>query len=78
LITLHITPKGQVTSLILIFAETAGYVMILPITFCNSTVPKKVAERDLKIKSFLAGYESIAPISVEEKRFLPVLGVSQN
>lgn len=37
---------------------------------------KDIAQRELKKKSFLEGYESITPISAEEKRLLPVLGVS--
>jgi len=37
---------------------------------------KVEAERNEKLKAFFEGYESITPISVEEKRLLPVLGVS--
>ena len=37
---------------------------------------KDEAERELKKQSFLAGYESITPISAEEKRVLPMLGVA--
>jgi Ser/Thr protein kinase RdoA (MazF antagonist) len=37
---------------------------------------KVVAERDEKLKVFFEGYESICPISKEEKRLLPMLGVS--
>ncbi|GGH13440.1 phosphotransferase enzyme family protein [Mucilaginibacter phyllosphaerae] len=33
-------------------------------------------ERNEKLNAFFAGYESITPISAEEKRLLPVLGVS--
>ena len=72
-----ITPAGQVTIFDFDFCgngwlcyDIAYYILQL-----HST-EKDVAERDLKIKSFFSGYESIAPISVEEKRFLPVLGVS--
>lgn len=37
---------------------------------------KVEAERDEKLKNFLAGYESITKISDEEKRLLPMLGVN--
>jgi Ser/Thr protein kinase RdoA (MazF antagonist) len=37
---------------------------------------KNVNDRDLKIESFLRGYESITQLSSEERRILPVLGVS--
>jgi Ser/Thr protein kinase RdoA (MazF antagonist) len=37
---------------------------------------KAEAERNPKLESFLKGYESVTPISAEEKRLLPMLGVS--
>lgn len=37
---------------------------------------KEEQERNAKIEQFLKGYESIIPISAEEKRLLPMLGVS--
>ncbi|QHS55485.1 phosphotransferase [Mucilaginibacter sp. 14171R-50] len=37
---------------------------------------KVEAERDGKQKSFLTGYQSVTPISAEEMRLLPALGVS--
>jgi Ser/Thr protein kinase RdoA (MazF antagonist) len=37
---------------------------------------KDETERDLKVESFLKGYESVLEISEEEKRLIPVLGVS--
>jgi Ser/Thr protein kinase RdoA (MazF antagonist) len=37
---------------------------------------KVEAEHDEKLKNFLAGYESVIKISNEEKRLLPMLGVS--
>ncbi|MES2268323.1 MAG: phosphotransferase [Bacteroidota bacterium] len=37
---------------------------------------KMPAERDEKLNSFLAGYESVTKITAEEKRLLPALGVS--
>ncbi|QKZ12399.1 phosphotransferase enzyme family protein [Spirosoma sp. KUDC1026] len=33
-------------------------------------------ERDQKVASFLAGYESVTPLTGEEKRLLPMLGVT--
>ena len=41
----------------------------------NST-EKDERECNLKTDAFLAGYESICPISTEEKRLIPMLGVS--
>ncbi len=41
----------------------------------NST-EKDETECRLKTEAFLAGYESITPISAEEKRIIPMLGVS--
>jgi Ser/Thr protein kinase RdoA (MazF antagonist) len=37
---------------------------------------KEVCERDLKIESFLKGYESVTLITYEERRLVPILGVS--
>jgi Ser/Thr protein kinase RdoA (MazF antagonist) len=37
---------------------------------------KEVSQRDLKIESFLKGYESVTKITDEERRLLPILGVS--
>ena len=39
-------------------------------------IEKEENEYQLKLKSFLDGYESITPISEEEKSAIPVLGVS--
>jgi len=41
----------------------------------NST-EKDEMECQLKTEAFLSGYESITPISTEEKRLIPILGVS--
>jgi Ser/Thr protein kinase RdoA (MazF antagonist) len=41
----------------------------------NST-EKDAMECQLKTAAFLSGYESITPISPEEKRLIPILGVS--
>jgi Ser/Thr protein kinase RdoA (MazF antagonist) len=37
---------------------------------------KDEQERDRKIEAFLAGYESVTPLTSEEKRLLPMLGVT--
>lgn len=37
---------------------------------------KDISQRDSKVLSFLNGYESVTPISEEERRLLPMLGVS--
>jgi Ser/Thr protein kinase RdoA (MazF antagonist) len=39
------------------------------------SIEKDETERELKKKSFFAGYESVTKISTEEKRILPMLGV---
>lgn len=73
----NITKDGQVTIFDFDFCgngwlcyDIAYYVLQL-----HST-EKDPAERDAKLKSFIDGYESVTPISAEEKRLLPLLGVS--
>jgi Ser/Thr protein kinase RdoA (MazF antagonist) len=74
---INITKEGKVTLFDFDFCgngwlcyDIAYYILQL-----HST-EKAEAERNEKLKSFLAGYESITPISEEEKRLLPLLGVS--
>ncbi|MCQ6960198.1 phosphotransferase [Mucilaginibacter aquariorum] len=74
---LHITKKGDITFFDFDFCgngwlcyDIAYYILQLYST------EKVETERDEKIKSFLDGYESINKINSEEKRLLPVLGVS--
>ncbi|OOQ59175.1 phosphotransferase enzyme family protein [Mucilaginibacter pedocola] len=74
---MNITPKGAVTIFDFDFCGNGwlAYDIAYYILQLHST-EKDVAERELKKESFLAGYESIMPISAEEKRMLPVLGLS--
>jgi Ser/Thr protein kinase RdoA (MazF antagonist) len=74
---LHITKRGDVTFFDFDFCgngwlcyDIAYYVLQL---YSTEKVEK---ERDEKLKSFLDGYESITKITPEEKRLLPILGVS--
>jgi Ser/Thr protein kinase RdoA (MazF antagonist) len=74
---LHITKRGDVTFFDFDFCgngwlcyDIAYYILQL---YSTEKVEK---ERDEKLKSFLDGYESITKITPEEKRLLPILGVS--
>ena len=74
---MNITEDGQITIFDFDFCgngwlcyDIAYYILQL-----HST-EKDVSERDLKIESFLKGYESVTQITDEERRLLPLLGVS--
>jgi Ser/Thr protein kinase RdoA (MazF antagonist) len=74
---LHITKRGDVTFFDFDFCgngwlcyDIAYYILQLYST------EKVESEREEKLKSFLDGYESITKINPEEKRLLPILGVS--
>ncbi|RWY55577.1 phosphotransferase enzyme family protein [Mucilaginibacter gilvus] len=73
---MNITAGGEVTIFDFDFCgngwlayDIAYYVLQL-----HST-EKDAAQRDAKLKCFMEGYESVTPISTEEKRLLPALGV---
>lgn len=74
---LNITKDGKITIFDFDFCgngwlcmDIAYYILQLHSTERDETLCKS------KMDSFLAGYESITPISKEEKRLLPMLGVS--
>ena len=74
---INITKKNEVTIFDFDFCgngwlcfDLAYYILQL-----HST-EKEEKECQLKVERFLAGYESITPISAEEKRLIPMLGVS--
>lgn len=74
---LNITKDGNITIFDFDFCgngwlcmDIAYYILQLHSTERDETLCKS------KMDSFLAGYESITPISKEEKRLLPMLGVS--
>ncbi|MBD1387194.1 phosphotransferase [Mucilaginibacter rigui] len=74
---LNITEDGEVTIFDFDFCGNGWLCLDLAYYILQLHSTEKVeAERDEKLKSFLAGYESIAKISDEEKRLLPMLGVS--
>jgi Ser/Thr protein kinase RdoA (MazF antagonist) len=74
---MNITKDGVVTIFDFDFCGNGwlAYDIAYNILQIHST-EKDVTERELKKKSFIEGYESVTPISAEEKRLLPVLGVS--
>ena len=74
---MNITKEGLVTIFDFDFCGNGwlAYDIAYNILQIHST-EKDVAERERKKRSFIEGYESVAPISAEEKRLLPVLGVS--
>jgi Ser/Thr protein kinase RdoA (MazF antagonist) len=74
---MNITPDGIVTIFDFDFCGNGwlAYDIAYNILQIHST-EKDVTQRERKKKSFMEGYESIAAISAEEKRLLPVLGVS--
>ncbi|GGD47142.1 hypothetical protein GCM10011514_08920 [Emticicia aquatilis] len=74
---LNITKEGKITIFDFDFCgngwlcmDIAYYILQLHSTERDETLCK------LKMDSFMAGYESITPISEEEKRILPMLGIS--
>lgn len=74
---MNITKDGEITIFDFDFCgngwlcyDIAYYILQL-----HST-EKDVAQRDLKVQSFLRGYESVTQITDEERRILPILGVS--
>lgn len=74
---MNITKDGQITIFDFDFCgngwlcyDIAYYVLQL-----HST-EKDISERDLKVKNFLEGYQSVTQITDEEKRLLPMLGVN--
>jgi len=74
---MNITKEGNITLFDFDFCgngwlclDIAYYILQL-----HST-EKAENERNLKLKSFMNGYESVTPVSDEEKRLLPALGVS--
>lgn len=74
---LNITKDGDVTIFDFDFCGNGWLCLDLAYYILQLHSTEKVAsERDEKLKSFLAGYESIIKISDEEKRLLPMLGVS--
>jgi Ser/Thr protein kinase RdoA (MazF antagonist) len=74
---MNITKEGQVTIFDFDFCGNGwlAYDIAYNILQIHST-ERDVAERERKKKSFLEGYESVALISAEERRLLPILGVS--
>nr|WP_294944344.1 phosphotransferase [uncultured Mucilaginibacter sp.] len=74
---MNITKEGQATIFDFDFCGNGwlAYDIAYNILQIHST-ERDVTERERKKKSFLEGYESVALISAEEKRLLPVLGVS--
>ncbi|WP_442591271.1 phosphotransferase enzyme family protein [Pedobacter sp. AW31-3R] len=74
---MNITQDGQITIFDFDFCgngwlcyDIAYYILQL-----HST-EKDMSQRDLKVESFLRGYQSVVKITDEERRILPVLGVS--
>ena len=74
---INFNDKGEVT--IFDFDFCGNGFLCLDIAFyilqIHST-EKEEAERNAKMEAFLKGYESIVPITDEEKRIIPMLGVS--
>jgi Ser/Thr protein kinase RdoA (MazF antagonist) len=73
---MNITKDGRITIFDFDFCGNGWlcYDMAYYILQLHST-EKDVDERDLKIESFLNGYQSVTSISDEERRLLPMLGV---
>ena len=74
---MNITKDGQITIFDFDFCgngwlcyDIAYYILQL-----HST-EKDISQRDLKVEYFLRGYESVTKITDEERRILPILGVS--
>jgi Ser/Thr protein kinase RdoA (MazF antagonist) len=74
---INITKNGEVTLFDFDFCGNGWLCLDLAyyILQIHST-EKDEAERTLKINSFMEGYESVTTVSKEEKRIIPMLGVS--
>jgi Ser/Thr protein kinase RdoA (MazF antagonist) len=74
---LNITKEGAITLFDFDFCGNGWLCLDLAYYILQLHSTEKVeTERAEKLKSFLAGYESVIEISDEEKRLLPLLGVS--
>ncbi len=74
---MNITKSGKITIFDFDFCgngwlcyDIAYYILQL-----HST-EKDISQRDLKVENFLKGYESVTQLTDEERRLLPILGVS--
>jgi Ser/Thr protein kinase RdoA (MazF antagonist) len=73
----NITKEGDITLYDFDFCGNGWLCLDIAYYILQLHSTEKVeTERDEKLKSFFAGYESVTPISIEEKRLLPILGVS--
>ncbi|WP_435355930.1 phosphotransferase [Emticicia sp. SJ17W-69] len=74
---LNIKPNGQITIFDFDFCGNGWLCLDIAYYILQVySIEKNEAECQSKIDSFLAGYESLTPISDEEKRILPMLGIS--
>ena len=74
---MNITEDGEITIFDFDFCGNGwlSYDVAYYILQLHST-EKDVSQRDFKVEAFLSGYESVTKLTDEEKRMLPMLGVS--
>lgn len=74
---MNITADGRVTLFDFDFSGNGWLCLDIAYYILQLYSTEKVeAERNEKLNSFLTGYESISPINAEERRLIPMLGVS--
>lgn len=73
---MNITTEGEVTFFDFDFCGNGWLCMDMAYYLLQiHSTEKEDAERELKTAQFLAGYESVTPVSDEEKRLIPLLGI---
>lgn len=73
---MNITTEGEVTFFDFDFCGNGWLCLDMAYYMLQiHSTEKDDAERELKTGQFLAGYESVTPVSDEEKRLIPMLGI---
>ncbi|SDD74370.1 Ser/Thr protein kinase RdoA involved in Cpx stress response, MazF antagonist [Dyadobacter soli] len=73
---MNITPEGDITFFDFDFCGNGWLCMDMAYYMLQiHSTEKDEAERELKTARFLQGYESVAQVSDEEKRLIPILGI---
>lgn len=73
---MNITPEGDITFFDFDFCGNGWLCLDMAYYMLQiHSTEKDDAERELKTAQFLQGYESVSPVSDEEKRLIPILGI---
>jgi len=73
---MHVTPEGSITFFDFDFCGNGWLCMDMAYYMLQiHATEKDDDERERKTAHFLKGYESVTPVSMEEKRLIPILGI---